>query len=199
MIQKKHYDAIVVLGGIFEGRNELERNPLMRLRVEAAIALYKTGYGDYVLVSGGSQEVSDYIKQKTNIPDEKLIVTPEENETAPSNTVENFIEIPEKLKKFGSVRNILILTSGYHVSRSRYIGRLLPKEYNVDYVGVESGLTLKQLSKAIFNEVQDILLTGMLLWPYNSNSRERAGQIMHKLYEDLKPLIRIRTRFTFGA
>jgi len=121
----KHYDVAIVLGGIAEYNNDLERLSIRRGgdRLWQAIHLYHIGKVDKILISGdsgymvdkGLNEASQFksILIDEGIPDEDILV-----ETISKNTYQNAVESKKVLDSIPEEESVLLVTSAIHMRRS---------------------------------------------------------------------------------
>ncbi len=124
--QVKHYDVAVVLGGMSEYNNDLERLSIRRGgdRIWQAIHLYHLGKVNKILISGDSGYLVDkglkeakQFKQvllDEGIPNEDIIV-----ENKSKNTYQNALETKKILDKTPQKESILLVTSALHMRRSK--------------------------------------------------------------------------------
>ncbi|MCL2473830.1 MAG: YdcF family protein [Alphaproteobacteria bacterium] len=111
------YDAIIALTGGSD-------------RISIALDLLKNGVADNLLISGVSQNLTlERIYNKTDIPQElkDCCITLGHDATT---TIENALEAEDWLKKFEH-KNILLVTSNYHMPRSLLIFRSKFPELNI--------------------------------------------------------------------
>lgn len=120
-----HYDVAVVLGGMAEYNNDLERLSIRRGgdRLWQAIHLYHLGKVDKILISGdsgymvdkGLKEASQFksILLDEGIPNEDILV-----ETVSKNTHQNAVESKKVLDAIPGEESILLITSATHMKRS---------------------------------------------------------------------------------
>lgn len=121
-----HYDVAIVLGGMAEYNNDLERLSLRRGgdRLWQAIHLYHLGKVDKILISGesgnivdkGLKEASQFkeILIQEGIPEEDILV-----ETVSKNTYQNAIESKKVLDATPEQESVLLITSATHMKRSK--------------------------------------------------------------------------------
>lgn len=111
-------DAIIVLGaGVWENR---QPSPMLKNRLETALALWKAGVADRILVTGDHRpgeydEVDvmwEYLVVK-NVPEEKI-----ERDYAGFSTYESMVRSGQK---YGIKRGVVV-TQHYHLYRAMYIG-----------------------------------------------------------------------------
>ena len=146
--QENHqYDVGVLLGGFSKSTQHgalavNERGD----RLIQTIHLFKTGVIKKILVSGGSGKlignesieadyVSKYLKQ-IGIPDSSIIV-----ENRSKNTIENARYSAELIREYKPGAKILVITSAWHIPRSKMIfNKAFNQElayYPTDYIGKE--------------------------------------------------------------
>lgn len=121
---KKH-DVAIVLGGMAEYDNELNRLSIRRGgdRIWQAITLYKTGKVKKLLISGASGYVFDRglkeakqmkdVLAEWGIPEEDILT-----EEKSINTYENALYSKEVLNKHKELKTFVLVTSGSHMRRS---------------------------------------------------------------------------------
>lgn len=123
----KKYDVGIVLGGMFEYNNDLNRLRVMSHadRIWHAITLYKKGKIRKILISGDSGYVLDHgLKEaiqlkkalvEWGIPNNDIII-----ETISKNTHENALETKKVLENgYPHLQNFLLITSGFHMRRAK--------------------------------------------------------------------------------
>ncbi len=113
-------DAIVVLGAAeYHGRP----SPVLRARLDHALALYRRGVAPFILTTGGAGgdpvftegEVGRAYLVSHNVPSEAIIVEPEA-----TSTVESTAAIREILLRM-NLRTCVVVSDGYHIFRVRRI------------------------------------------------------------------------------
>lgn len=121
-----HYDAAIVLGGMAEFDNNLDRLSIRRGgdRLWQAIHLYHLGKVDKIMIVGANGDVFDKglneaVQFKTvlldwGIPAEDLII-----EAKSKNTYENAVESKKVLANYPEAQNFLLVTSALHMPRSK--------------------------------------------------------------------------------
>ena len=122
----KHYDVGVVLGGIAEYNNDLERLSIRRGgdRIWQAIHLYHIGKIDKILISGDSgymvdKGLNEAIQLKALLIQEKI---PKEDilvETVSKNTYQNAFETKKIIEGIPEIESVLLITSALHMKRSK--------------------------------------------------------------------------------
>lgn len=115
-------DAIVVLGAAqYNGRPSL----VLQDRLDQALALYRAGYADRIVVTGGRQPGDvfteatagyNYLRQQ-GVPDEHIL-----KEVQGKNTYESLAATARFLRAEG-LTSVLMVTDGYHAYRVRAIAR----------------------------------------------------------------------------
>lgn len=122
----EHYDVAVVLGGMAEYDNNLDRLSLRRGgdRIWQAIHLYHLGKVDKIMVVGANGDVIDKgLREATQFKDvlldhgiseEDILV--EENS---QNTYQNAVEAKKILDEHPDLNDILLVTSALHMPRSK--------------------------------------------------------------------------------
>lgn len=121
-----HYDAAVVLGGMAEYDNNLDRLSLRRGgdRIWQAIHLYHLGKVDKIMIVGANgalfdKSLNEAVQFKSvladwGIPAADIII--EENS---KNTHENAVESKKVLANHPEIENFLLVTSALHMRRSK--------------------------------------------------------------------------------
>ncbi|MGV6861712.1 MAG: YdcF family protein [Putridiphycobacter sp.] len=121
----KHYDVAVVLGGMAEYNNDLDRLSLRRGgdRLWQTINLYHLGKVDKILISGDSGYILDKglkeaeqfkkILVENGIPPEDVLV-----ESKSKNTYQNAFESKLILDQTPENESVLLVTSATHMRRS---------------------------------------------------------------------------------
>jgi len=121
----KQYNVGVVLGGIAEYNNDLERLSIRRGgdRIWQAIHLYHVGKIDKILISGDSGYMVDkglneakQLKElmvQEQIPSDDILI-----ETISKNTYQNALESKKVLDNTPEKESVLLITSALHMKRS---------------------------------------------------------------------------------
>jgi len=121
-----HYDVTVVLGGMAEYNNDLDRISLRRGgdRIWQAIHLYLIDKVNKILISGDSGYLVDkglneaeqfkQILMEECIPEEDILV-----ESVSKNTYQNALESKKILDKTPHQEKVLLVTSALHMRRSK--------------------------------------------------------------------------------
>jgi uncharacterized SAM-binding protein YcdF (DUF218 family) len=122
----KHYDVGVVLGGIAEYNNDLERLSIRRGgdRIWQAIHLYHIGRIEKILISGDSgymvdKGLNEAIQMKELLVQEKIPATDILIETVSKNTYQNAFESKKVLDLTPENESVLLITSSLHMKRSK--------------------------------------------------------------------------------
>lgn len=155
-------DVIIILGHSVSPDGSLPDIP--KLRVQKGVELFKEGLAEYIIVSGGhpfaikdvpSRSESAAMKEYAvaqGIPTDKVL---EEKES--KDTLGNIYFCKISFLDPNNWKNIIVVTSDYHIPRTRYIfEKVLGKEYTVDYIPAESNLTEEQLKNRITKEAGKI-------------------------------------------
>ncbi|MDA7803556.1 YdcF family protein [Crocinitomix sp.] len=120
-----HYDVAIVLGGMAEYDNNLNRLSMRRGsdRIWQALHLYHLGKVDKLMIVGsngyllddalneGSQFKADLLD--FGIPEEDIII-----ETKSKNTYQNAVEANRILEVYPEIKEVLLVTSALHMRRS---------------------------------------------------------------------------------
>lgn len=122
----EHHDVGIVLGGMFDYNNDLDRLSIRRGgdRLWQALNLYHENKIDKILISGDNGHLIDQglreaeqIKEvllKRGIPEEDILI-----ETKSKNTYENAVMSKELLDSmYTETPSIVLITSGTHMKRS---------------------------------------------------------------------------------
>ena len=131
-------DAIVVFaGGVGESGKAGQG---YEERVQQAVALYKQGYAEHIILSSGyvylfkEPRVMKALAVSLGVPDKAIIL--EENA---KNTIENVI-FTKKILESERWRKILLVTSSYHTRRSSLVFKKNAKDLDVAYVPIKNSL-----------------------------------------------------------
>jgi uncharacterized SAM-binding protein YcdF (DUF218 family) len=120
-----HYDVAVVLGGMAEYDNNLDRLSIRRGgdRIWQAIHLYHLGKVDKIMIVGANGNMFDTglneavqfknVLLDCGIPDADIII-----ERNSKNTHKNAVETKKVLNNHPEVKNFLLVTSALHMRRS---------------------------------------------------------------------------------
>jgi len=121
----EHYDVAVVLGGMAEYDNSLERLSMRRGsdRIWQAINLYHLGKVDKLLLSGANGDLVDKgleeavqfkaVLIENGIPAEDILV-----DSISKNTYENAVESKKIIDQHPELQRVLLITSALHMNRS---------------------------------------------------------------------------------
>ncbi len=124
--QVKKHDVAIVLGGMFEYNNDLNRLSIRRQgdRLVQAVNLYKSRKVEKILISGDSGYISDRGLHEAKQVKELLILwgIPKNDiitEEKSINTHENAVETVKVLQKsYPHYNSFILVTSGIHMKRS---------------------------------------------------------------------------------
>jgi uncharacterized SAM-binding protein YcdF (DUF218 family) len=123
-------DALVVLGAAqYNG----QPSPVLRDRLDHALALYEQGLADHIVVTGGRREGDVFTEATTGynylrargVPDEALL-----KEVGGKNTYES-LAASARFLRARDLTDILLVTDGYHAFRVRAIAKDLGLEAEV--------------------------------------------------------------------
>ncbi len=121
-----HYDCAVVLGGMAEWDNNLDRLSIRRSgdRIWQAINLFHLGKVDRILISGahgnlvdrGLNEARQFREEliENGIPDSVILI-----EDKSKNTHENAVETKKVLDAHPEIKSMLLITSAMHMRRAK--------------------------------------------------------------------------------
>lgn len=121
-----HYDVAIVLGGMAEYDNNLDRLSIRRGgdRLWQAMHLYYLGKVDKILLSGDSGFVfDDGLKESIRfksvlhdfgIPNEDILI-----DSLSKNTYQNAVESKRVLDQYPDLKEVLLVTSALHMPRSK--------------------------------------------------------------------------------
>lgn len=121
-------DAIVILGG--------ETVP----RVAKATGLFREGYADIIIMSGGGNITSRYAEADMMLLEAVDLGVPESAvllERDSESTYENALFVKKLVQEKG-IKSILLVTSSYHTRRARYIFTKVFKDTGVRIVTVSA-------------------------------------------------------------
>jgi uncharacterized SAM-binding protein YcdF (DUF218 family) len=122
----EHYDVAIVLGGMAEYDNNLDRLSLRRGadRLWQAVHLYQLGKVDKLLISGDSGHMIDRglnealrfrdVLTDFGIPKEDILV-----DSLSKNTHQNALESKKVLEQYPDLNDVLLVTSALHMPRSK--------------------------------------------------------------------------------
>ena len=126
--QKRTVDAIVVLGA---SQWNGTPSPVLKSRLDHAYDIYKEGYSDYIILTGGiakGEKISEsmvgknYLKQK-GVPQNKILI--EEKGLTTSESLKKASDIIKE----NNFHKILFISNGYHMLRVKKIARDLDIKY----------------------------------------------------------------------
>lgn len=125
MEEVEHYDVAVVLGGMAEYDNNLERLSMRRGsdRIWQTIHLYHLGKVDKILISGANGDIIDKglneavqfkkVLVENGIPSEDILV-----DSISQNTYQNAVESKKILDQNLQLKKVLLVTSALHMNRA---------------------------------------------------------------------------------
>jgi len=144
-MHKNWADVILILGCGFRG-NSLGTES--KLRVKQGVKMYRRGFAKNLIMAGGvdrKKSLSKLMKSYAiglGVPSRKIFI-----EEQSKDTVGNAVFSKQILKK-NKWKNVLLVTSDYHVERSMFIfHHVLGGSYNVMASDVSTGLFSKLFSK----------------------------------------------------
>jgi uncharacterized SAM-binding protein YcdF (DUF218 family) len=124
---KKKYTYGIVLTGV--GKSEMEPTDRMYFsrgadRVTHTLQLYKLGFIQKILVSGGNGKLYEVAKQEADEMAEVLVLmgVPKEDiviENTSRNTHESALEVSKMLQKSVKPEECILVTSSFHIRRSK--------------------------------------------------------------------------------
>ncbi|MGZ3711362.1 MAG: YdcF family protein, partial [Bdellovibrionota bacterium] len=97
-----------------------------KFRIEAALSLFEAGIGDELFIIGAGKKATPYSLTRVNTP-ELLHKIPEDRfariqvETESRNTIENAFAVKKLLLQKPDVKNVILITSSYHMRRAQFI------------------------------------------------------------------------------
>ena len=154
------YDVLVVLGNTNDSKGTLSRISKQRLNKAISLLRKKTasngiltsGFGNHFNTSPRPHSL--YAKEyliKNGIP-ERIILTDEIS----SNTLENLAEAKAIIKQH-KWKDILLLTSDFHMPRVKIIAKGVLKGYRVNFVKSKTVATPKKLINLYIKEVPSLI------------------------------------------
>lgn len=126
-------DCIIVLGCKVYGTVP---SPFLASRLEHAIELYKQGYGNYIIVSGGKgsgESISEAEAMKRYLVSKGIKTSYIIEENKSMTTMEN-ISNSQKLMERNNLKTALIVSNKYHLKRASLIARYY--KISASYSGV---------------------------------------------------------------
>lgn len=152
----KRSDCIIVLGCSVYGT---EPSPFLKGRLGEAERLYREGYADYIIVSGGQgkgEHISEAEAMKTyleeqGIDSEKIVM-----EDKSTSTYENIKNSKEVMKEMG-FSGAIIVSNEFHLKRASYIA----KKVGIDasFSGVYMKAHIRSERKSFLREIPATLIT----------------------------------------
>jgi len=151
-------DAIIVLGCAVYGDNP---SPFFQARLDEALRLYKNGYANYIIVSGGkgpgeliseARAGKDYLTGK-GIPEDVILM-----ENSSFSTYEN-LYFSKKIMHMESLKTAIIVSNKFHLKRAS----LIAKRVGIDasFSGVFVGRYLLNEIYGYIREIPGVLLSGL--------------------------------------
>lgn len=128
---KTKSDAILVLGArSYKGANY---NPCLVARVEHAVELYKQGYANKIIMSGGDDRedhknealTMQQIAQKLQVPMKDIIL-----EDKATSTYENMV-FSNKIMQLQQIKSVIIVTEPFHSPRAALVARKASLDYSI--------------------------------------------------------------------
>lgn len=158
-------DAIVILAHSVNPDGFLP--PIPRYRVEKGVDLFKKGIADRIIMSGSLGFLIDYTPSKTEAKAMKeyavSLGVPEKNiftEEDSKDTIGNAYYTRKNILKPNSWKDIVVVTSEYHLPRTRYVfNKILGKEHNVEIVAADSRLNGEEARQKSAEEEKIMALT----------------------------------------
>lgn len=140
-------DAILILGCRVKGE---EPSVSLQRRMETGLDLYRKGFGDKIILSGGQgsgesiteAEAMRRFYTKNNVSESDLII-----EDKSTSTYENFLYSKKLMEKEG-IKKIVVVSNGYHLLRASKIAN------NMDIDSTYKGFVLEDY---IFVEIKGVL------------------------------------------
>lgn len=129
-------DCIIVLGCKVYGTIP---SPFLASRLDHAVKLYKEGYGNYIIVSGGQgagEEISEAESMKRYLISKGVGVNSIIKEDKSMTTMENLSNSKAIMEK-NSLKTTVIVSNKYHLKRSELIAKYY--KINACYSGVFVG------------------------------------------------------------
>ncbi|MEK6959740.1 MAG: YdcF family protein [Nanoarchaeota archaeon] len=158
-------DAIVILAHSVNPDGSLPQIP--RYRVEKGVDLFKKGLAKKIIMSGSCGFMVSYTPTKTEakamkeyavslgVP-EKNILTEEDSK----DTIGNAYFTRKNLLEPNNWKNIIVVTSEYHIPRARYIfQKILRKDNRVEMIAADSHLTAEEARQKSVEEEKIMALT----------------------------------------
>ena len=137
-VSAEHYDAVIVLGCAVWDNGP---SPMLADRLRTAASVFKTGCADYILVTGDSLNPEDYDEtgaMTAFLIDEGINESDIVCDPLGLSTYESMMRA---VKEF-DIKSAVVVTTGFHVSRSVYDSHM----FGIESVGVEainSGYVIK--------------------------------------------------------
>ena len=183
MIKKK--DAIIILGGGIELDGSLPKTP--QLRVEKGVDLYKQGVAPYLVMSTKWSFLNEYIPPRTEaaamkeyaitlgVPEKSILM--EEKST---DTIGNAYFVKVDLLKPHKWKNIVVVTSEYHIARSRYLfHKICGSGYTIEFVSSNNGIPPKDLPEKVALQKKLLALAKKLLDSVQEGDDETIKKLLY--------------------
>ncbi|MHB1177314.1 MAG: YdcF family protein [Daejeonella sp.] len=119
-----HYDAAIILSGFMTIDKQTKRMSFGEGvdRMTDGLALYRAGYTDKIIISGGSGSIvndlresalaKEFLVRNCGVPDSVIFI-----DTISRNTYENAVE-SGKIMKRHNIKTTLLITSAFHMRRA---------------------------------------------------------------------------------
>ena len=170
--------AILILGTRVYGQ---EPGPMLQLRLEKALALYRQGFAPYLLVSGGQgadEDISEAAAMRNylmarDVPAAAILL-----EDASTSTYENLRNSTAILRE-KDLNQVIVVTNRSHVFRSLYLARL----HGLDASGGAAPMSDRPLASAyqFFREgvaVLSLMRYEHFLSPIPAPAPPRSGALL---------------------
>ena len=151
-------DAIIILGGGIEPDGSLPEIP--KLRVAKGVELFRSGTAPRIIMSGNygfwlekepirpeAEAMREYAVS-LGVPEDAIV-----KEDISKDTVGNAYFCKLNLLEPNNWKNIVVVTSEYHILRTKYIfEKVLGPDYDIEFVSVDSKLSSERLTAQINKE-----------------------------------------------
>ena len=95
-----------------------------KFRIEAAFSLYARGIGDSLVIIGAGKKATPQSLARLHAPDVQISAerfAKIQVETESRNTIENAFAVKKFLRENPTVKNVVLITSGYHMRRAQFM------------------------------------------------------------------------------
>lgn len=167
-------DVIIILGGGIEPDGSLPEIP--KLRINKGVELFKNGTAPRIIMSGNygfwlekepirpEAEAMEEYALTLGVPKDAIL-----KEDVSKDTIGNAYFCKLNFLELNNWKNIVVVTSDYHISRTQYIfDKVLGGNYTIEFVAVDSKLSPERFAIQI-------------------NKENKTTEFLKKWFDSIKP------------